>query len=748
MRSPFFSKREARRQRVEENDVKRKAKLYGPVLLAALLCALVFATGALKKPKIFENITTDYMVFQKKLPRYSLTDGDEYGVIPMERRGWMHLPAGEYRLRWTISCDGDNILRLTNTNDATITPSEFTIPAGAGDGELHFTVEEDCEDFKIEFEFAAGTYMDIYQVKLYTPEYQDDAFTLLFFAVGASILWLMIGTGRLTRENMAPALFIALAVLIGSAPALKTTFVIGHDGTYHMARLLNLADGLKNGQFPVRMGGFAYDGYGGVMSVFYPDTFLYPFALMLLGGASAVYVCNVFSVALNIGAALSMYVAAKRLFEKRWAATGASILYTLASYRVVNVFTRIAFGEALAMIFLPLFLVNLYDVVCGDARRWKGLALSAACIFCSHMITTLFCAVLAAGFCLLHIRKIILQKRLLPLVKAVLVCLLLCLYRIGPLVMYSMQGLGADDLFRNITEFSVELGQVLLMNAGTITRETNNPQIMEFSVEIGLPLMIGAALALYAALQKEERGKSEWAALKLVAGGALMTIAATDFFPWGAVSLLTQGQVGYIQFTWRLLILATPMLALAGGYGLCEFGGKRQDAAAVAALSMAVICVMPIFSSEIQNPIYVEKGVIISPFMGRSFPEYTYSDTTDFLAIRKRPVEIDGDAEMADYEKRSTTITAQVSTRAESRITFPLFDYDGFRATVDGHEIAVERGSNNRVSVVLPAGTSGALKIWFAGKGWWRVGDAVSAATLIGLLFWMKKGEKKACRTH
>ena len=728
--------------------MKRKAKLYGPVLLAALLCALVFATGALKKPKIFENITTDYMAFQKKLPRYSLADGDEYGVIPMGRRGWMHLPAGEYRLRWVISCDGDNILRLTNTNDATITPSEFTIPAGAGDGELHFTVEEDCEDFKIEFEFAAGTYMDIYQVKLYTPDYQDDAFTLLFFAVGASILWLMIGTGRLTRENMAPVLFIALAVLIGSAPALKTTFVIGHDGTYHMARLLNLADGLKNGQFPVRMGGFAYDGYGGVMSVFYPDTFLYPFALMILGGASAVYVCNVFSVALNIGAALSMYAAAKRLFEKRWAATGASILYTLASYRVVNVFTRIAFGEALAMVFLPLFLVNLYDVVCGDARRWKGLALSAACIFCSHMITTLLCAVLAAGFCLLHIRKIILQKRLLPLAKAVLVCLLLCLYRIGPLVMYSMQGLGADDLFRNITEFSVELGQVLMMNAGTITRETNNPQVMEFSVEIGLPLMIGAALALYAALQKEERGKSEWAALKLVAGGALMTIAATDFFPWGAVSLLTQGQVGYIQFTWRLLILATPMLALAGGYGLCEFGGKRQDAAAVAALSMAVICVMPIFSSEIQNPIYVEKGVIISPFMGRSFPEYTYSDTTDFLAIRKRSVEIIGDAEMADYEKRSTTITVQVSARTESRITFPLFDYDGVRATVDGREIAVERGSNNRVSVVLPAGTSGALKIWFAGKWWWRVGDAVSAAALIGLLFWMKKGEKKACRTH
>ena len=291
-------------------------------------------------------------------------------------------------------------------------------------------------------------------------------------------------------------------MLIGSAPALKTTFVIGHDGTYHMARLLNLADGLKNGQFPVRMGGFAYDGYGGVMSVFYPDTFLYPFALMLLGGASAVYVCNVFSVALNIGAALSMYVAAKRLFEKRWAATGASILYTLASYRVVNVFTRIAFGEALAMIFLPLFLVNLYDVVCGDARRWKGLALSAACIFCSHMITTLFCAVLAAGFCLLHIRKIILQKRLLPLVKTVLVCLLLCLLLpvAAPLMLSFFLGMAVKEakilpyqelLEGGITSFSsLFLGLVLgcLCEASTILNPT-----------VGIILILGIlALAISA----------------------------------------------------------------------------------------------------------------------------------------------------------------------------------------------------------------------------------------------------------
>ena len=41
--------------------MKAKAKLYGPMLLAALLCALVFATGAMKKPSEFELLNGQYM---------------------------------------------------------------------------------------------------------------------------------------------------------------------------------------------------------------------------------------------------------------------------------------------------------------------------------------------------------------------------------------------------------------------------------------------------------------------------------------------------------------------------------------------------------------------------------------------------------------------------------------------------------------------------------------------------------------
>lgn len=52
------------------------------------------------------------------------------------------------------------------------------------------------------------------------------------------------------------------------------------------------------------------------------------------GRSDAAYVGNVLLAALNIGAAAGMYAAAKRLFQNRWAATCASVLYTLSAYRV------------------------------------------------------------------------------------------------------------------------------------------------------------------------------------------------------------------------------------------------------------------------------------------------------------------------------------------------------------------------------------------------------------------------------
>lgn len=710
--------------------MKQRAKLYGPILLLALVCAAVFWTGAFKKPRVFENVTAKYMTFDRERLHYSTEEGDAHGALTSSGPGWS-LSAGTYRLRWSIGGDGEAVLRLTDGNGAAIEPNTFTLSARQGEGELFFELADACENLTLEWTFASGETLDIYDVKIDTPAYQDDAFTLLFFAAGFGVLWLLANKGK--TDDVGPLLFIALAALIASSVSLKSTFTIGHDGVYHLARIQNLADGLKYGQFPVRMGGFSYNGYGALTSVFYPDVWLYPFALMLLGGASVAYTGNVLCAAVNIASAVSMYAAGKGLLKNRWAATCAAILYELAIYRVTDVYTRMALGEMLAMVFLPLFLWGLWEVVCGDKAKWKLLALSACAIYLSHMLSTLMCAVLAAGFALLHIRGIIKEKRMLPLMKAVGLCLLLCAFQLAPFVTYSMQGVGASGLVNDLTENSIEPGQILTLGQGSADIVQSNRKILGFSMEIGLPLMVGAALALYAALNQKERGQTERLALELVAAGALLAVMATDFFPWGAVMTVTRGKAGYIQFTWRLLMLVTPLLALAGGYGFAAFGGKRQDAAAVAALCLAALCAMPTLRTEMLSNKTIEQGANISPHLGLAYAEYTLPDT-HFRDTWDRTVHIDGNVTVSDYAKTGTTVTAHVHADTDGTVALPLFGFDGYRATADGQELALSCGESNRLTAAIPAGTDGELRVWFAGRTWWRATDAVSLAALVGVI--------------
>ena len=70
--------------------------------------------------------------------------------------------------------------------------------------------------------------------------------------------------------------------LMASMPCLKDNLNLGDDMNYHLERLGNLTQALRSGQFPVRLGTYMNRGYGAIPSVFYPETFLYLPACMIL----------------------------------------------------------------------------------------------------------------------------------------------------------------------------------------------------------------------------------------------------------------------------------------------------------------------------------------------------------------------------------------------------------------------------------------------------------------------------------
>lgn len=706
----------------------KRIREWGMWLIALLLIAVVFATGVLDRQKVWEDMPYLLMRFEEGL-QCDTQAGGAYGA--MNDGPGLDLPAGTYRLKWAISGDGDNRLVITTQNGAQAVPGEIPLPAGETAGEAVFTLENAAQGVDIVVMFEKGTHIDVADMRLYSPQYRDHAFTFAMAALLLCALHTALWRGCLTPARRGKLILIGLAVLIASGPALKDTVCIGHDTTFHLVRLCNLADGLAAGQFPVRIGGFSYNGYGAITSVFYPDIFLYGPALLMNGGASLQYAVNVFFIAVNAASAWAMYAAAKRMFGDAWAAVCASVLYTLSIYRVSDVFTRYAFGEMTAMVFLPLFILGLYEVVLGDRRRWVLLGVSAACIALSHMLSTLICALAAAGMCVLFIVKLVRERRLTSILKAAVLALALCAFQLVPFVMYSMQGIGAQELAKDPAFFALSPAQLFLLGAGELSLDPRDTTLATFALEIGLPLLMGAALALYGAATAEKRDSKNSLAVLLTAAGAAFAFMATTLFPWSHVRVLTRGLSDYLQFPWRFLMMTAVLLALAGGYGCARFARGHGEQMAAAVLAVAALCALPTLTDEARNPEYIAFGETVSPNL--QYTEYTLPGTQTAITLDPR-VQVDGDAAVTDYRKESTTITAQVDAQTDAVLTLPLFGYDGYRAQVNGQETETGLGENNRLTVRLDAGTSGELRVWFAGKAVWRIADAVSLGTLLALL--------------
>ena len=258
-----------------------------------------------------------------------------------------------------------------------------------------------------------------------------------------------------------------------------------------------------------------------------------------------------------------------------------------------------------------------------------------------------------------------------------------------------------------------------------------------------LPLLLAAGLALYAAATAEKRTESDRFGVLLVFAGAMFAFMATTLFPWNHVHTLTKGLSDYLQFPWRFLMMTAALFALAGGYGCVKFSRGHGEQMAAAVLAVAAMCALPTLTDEARNAEYIAFGETVSPNL--RYTEYTIPGTQTKPTV-DRSILSDGDVQATAYEKRGTTITAQVEARSDARLTLPIFGYDGYRAQVDGQDVDWTLGENNRLTVLLPAGTQGELRVWFAGKTVWRAAKAASLLTLIALLSGMIGKKKRGIR--
>ena len=584
------------------------------------------------------------------------------------------------------------------------------------------------------------------------PVWHDTAFfMLLVLLAGGVCLW----AARTRKQFELLPEYLAFTVcliagLFASLPALRDFFVYGHDLAFHLTRIESIKDGLLSGQFPVRIDPTFLNGYGYASSVMYGDLLLYVPALLRLCGVSMMVSWQAFIVGLNVLTAYLTYRAVKSWTGKAAVGLIAGVVYTLGIYRLMTLYTRAAAGEALAMLFYPLVIVGIAQVLLqGKGMRWLVIGMTGM------LLTHLISLQIAALGCALFLLYCILFKKTSwknagRLGAAAGITLLVNLWFIVPLLRFSALDLDIFHQEKQIYLHAAYLPQLFASFVDPYAAVTTFPgTTAEMPLSVGLLLGLGLIGILLVAYQKREgqianpqlyargRGAALFAVLALV--------MASVVFPWTYVykiPILSKALFA-VQFPWRYLGAASALLSIVfavSAYLL--FGASdRRKLLVLACLLLAILNAAPFIDRVVQS----DEQIVVVEDKAADFvaPVYLPGDYffegTDVDAYLNRapvPDAVVGGVEFSAYQKDYLRISFDYTAPEDATVELPLYGYPLYRAMLTGgEELALSEGDNHILTVALPAG-AGHVDVSYHQPWYFTLADIASVLSLLALIAW------------
>ncbi len=183
-------------------------------------------------------------------------------------------------------------------------------------------------------------------------------------------------------------IFILLAILF-VLPFVSHGFIpAGDDLGYHFDRVIEIADNFKHGNFFPQMYTYTFYRFGYLLNSFYPWLTIVPFAIF-----KNIFSNQVISFAwgsgLYIFAGLNItYHVSNKLFKNKVQSFFTALIYIFSGYLLTDGYSRFAFGEFIAMIFIPACFYGFYAVLFGNKKDWPYLAFGMSAIMLSHVLST------------------------------------------------------------------------------------------------------------------------------------------------------------------------------------------------------------------------------------------------------------------------------------------------------------------------------------------------------------------------
>lgn len=668
---------------------------------------------------------------------------DQYGGAPAARpavdaeRG-LNLMWGTYDV--IVRADGGALPQMQAVSAGR---QSFIRDADSEDAAFSFTLTDSAEQVMIACDLPEGT--EIHEITVRrrgAGVFSADlaAYAALLGAVLTVLIALLHSRKQGARLDRRDAMVIVCTALFASMPLLWSGVYNGHDLLFHLNRIEGIAAGMRAGQFPVRIHASTLLGYGYASSQFYPELLMYIPAVMRNLGVSLAASVRVFEMMIHLAAAAVCYFSCRSMMKDRDIALGATVLYVLCPYRLSNIYVRATLGESLAMIFFPLLILAMVEVLTRNERKWPLLAAAMTGIFMSHLLSTMFAAALCTLAALCCARRLIAEpKRILAILKAAGMTCLCSMVFLVPFLDYAMNAGISTSVVIDSAANVMRLGGYLVGFPGEVVELPY--EALDFSYTVGmvpgLAMMLGCAaliVRVYAGGMKKEGedGRRDVLALCLLALGALCLLGATEAFPWAwACSLRRPFSTFFkqIQYPWRLVGVAVPMLSAAAAWGLMREEKTRRSAL------LLIIALDVVFAGYVMQ-IFVQDAPLITKdsFCDTRIVQYEYTyEGTEKSALMPGEITAAKAASytISDYEKQGTNLSfVFYSDNGCAYAEAPLLYYPGYRAEANGQPCRVERGHNNVLRIFgLPGGEAVHVRVWYKAPIIWT---AAAWASLLG----------------
>lgn len=555
------------------------------------------------------------------------------------------------------------------------------------------------------------------------------------------------------RQQRWIALILTGTVVMLCLPLTKDSLISPNlqDLDYHLARIVGMKSALREGQFPIRIHSCLNWGFGYASPMFYPELFLYPSAILHAIGLPLMQSYKAFVILMNIMTVLISYWAIKRMFQSRYIGLLGSMMYSLAYYRLVNVYLRAAVGEAMAMAFFPLIVYGLYQIYTMDTKEtsyrfvWIVPALGYSGLIQSHIISCEMIGVFTIIVCILLLRSTLEPKRFFALCKTAIAAIILNLWFLLPMLQ-GMSSMGVPLYAMKKDTNWIQPEGVNLWNLFHL-----------FAVQLDEPknyLGLGAIftvvffgfLIIIMIWKKKEKNTPYYRLGKWFFGlGTLAVIFTLKLFPWDLIREM--GTVGEMLTKFRLpsryLFLATGFFTFLGCCVLLLILKKRPmwkkpmfilTAAASILCAAQFLDILNVTSPTIQP--YSGANQITADWKNVGWGGEYLPQAMDGIESIQPMRDWESQPAVISYEKSGSQIVLQAANSSAETVSvqMPLIYYLGYDAeTADGQPISVYGGEQGILTVDIPAGFEGSIGIWHRGFWYWDMAVMISFVAWIGV---------------